>query len=117
MNQAFKSGNELLAFANRENLYQELILQLNKDLKLSNVEDEFETDVKPEKLIRQLHEIIFLLINEKFADYLNLLYIIDVSEKEIKQLDGSDVVRLSEQVVFLILKREWKKIWFRNKYK
>jgi len=33
-----------------------------------------------------------------------------------KQLDGSDLVKLSEEVSFLILKREWQKVWFRNKY-
>ena len=56
------------------------------------------------------------LIQFKFAEYLNLLYIIDVSEAEIKKLDGSDLIQLAEQVTFLILKREWQKVWFRNKY-
>ena len=56
------------------------------------------------------------LISEKFSDYLNLLYIIDVPEMQVKQLDGSDTLVLSEQVAFLILKREWQKVWFRNKY-
>jgi hypothetical protein len=46
---------------------------------------------------------------------LNLLYIIDVSEEEVKKLDGSDISILSGQVSFLILKREWQKVWFRSK--
>jgi len=54
-------------------------------------------------------------LQEKFNDYLNLLYIVDVSEEKIKQLDGSDAIQLSEQVTFLILKREWQKVWFKNK--
>jgi len=45
-----------------------------------------------------------------------LLYIVDVAEDQIKKLDGSDLVELSEQVSFLILKREWQKVWFRNKF-
>jgi hypothetical protein len=64
----------------------------------------------------QLHEKIYRLIQYKFAEYLNLLYIIDVPEETVKQLDGSDLVELSEQVAFLILKREWMKVWFRNRY-
>jgi hypothetical protein len=28
----------------------------------------------------------------------------------------SDIAQLSEQVAFLILKREWMKVWFRNRY-
>jgi hypothetical protein len=63
-----------------------------------------------------VQEKIYKLIQYKFAEYLNLLYIIDVSEEQIKKLDGSDLVELSEQVAFLVLKREWQKVWFRNKY-
>jgi hypothetical protein len=59
---------------------------------------------------------IYKLIQYKFAEYLNLLYIIDVPEDQIKKLHGSDLVELSEQVTFLVLKREWQKVWFRNKY-
>jgi hypothetical protein len=63
-----------------------------------------------------VQEKIYKLIQYKFAEYLNLLYIIDVPEEQIKKLDGSDLVELSEQVTFLVLKREWQKVWFRNKY-
>jgi hypothetical protein len=63
-----------------------------------------------------VQEKIYKLIQYKFAEYLNLLYIIDVPEDQIKKLDGSDLVELSEQVAFLVLKREWQKVWFRNKY-
>ena len=106
----------LLNEALNKNLYQKLIHQLNKDFKLSNIDEEYDENISPEKLKRDLHGLVFMLINEKFAEYLNLLYIIDVPEKTIKELDGSDVAILSEQVAFLILKREWQKVWFRNKY-
>ncbi len=99
-----------------KNLYQKLIHQLNKDFKLSNIDEEYDENISPEKLKRALHGLMFMLINEKFAEYLNLLYIIDVPESKIKNLNGSDVAILSEQVAFLILKREWQKVWFRNQY-
>jgi hypothetical protein len=51
----------------------------------------------------------------EFAEYLNLIYIIDVSEEQIKKLDGSDLVILAEEVAFLILKREWQKVQERLK--
>ena len=63
-----------------------------------------------------LHETVYNLIQEKFTEYLNLLYIIDVPENQVKALDGSDTLKLSEDVSFLILKREWQKVWFKNKY-
>ena len=50
------------------------------------------------------------------TDYLNLLYIIDVPEKVVKAIEATDVVEISEQVTFEILKREWQKVWFRNEY-
>jgi len=56
------------------------------------------------------------MIQYKYAELLNLLYIIDVPENNVKELDGSDAVELSEQISFLILKREWMKVWFRNRY-
>jgi hypothetical protein len=40
---------------------------------------------------------------------------VDVSEDQIKALDGSDLVALTENVVFLILKREYEKIWYKKR--
>ena len=62
------------------------------------------------ELKQMVHEKIYYLIQHKFAEYLNLLYIIDVPENEVKKLDGSDLVELSERVAFLVLKREWQKV-------
>ncbi len=107
---------ELIQEANQFNLYNNLIRQLNKDFLFANIDLDFEEDILPPSLKLILHETIYKLIQEKFADYLNLLYIIDISEKKIKQLDGSDTLKLSEQVAFLILRREWQKVWYRNNY-
>ena len=77
---------------------------------------DFPISTSPQKLKEQLQEKVYRLIQFKFAEYLNLLYIIDVPEDQIKKLDGSDIQELSAQVAFLILKREWMKVWFRNNY-
>jgi hypothetical protein len=107
----------LLEEAANEALYINLVLQLNKDFNLANEAVDFPKSIIPEELKIQLHEKMYRLIQYKFAEYLNLLYIIDVSEDEIKKLDGSDLVILAEEVAFLVLKREWQKVWFRNNYK
>ena len=111
-----KNTDLLLCEAEGENLYLKLVEQLNKDFNLANEAVDFPMSTTAAELKIQLHEKIYRLIQYKFAEYLNLLYIIDVSEEEIKKLDGSDLVILAEQVAFLILKREWQKVWFRNKY-
>jgi hypothetical protein len=103
--------------AQKESLYLKLIEQINKDFNLANEGIDFPQSISPDELRIQLHEKIYRLIQYKFAEYLNLLYIIDVSESEIKKLDGSDLVMLAEEVSFLILKREWQKVWFRNNFK
>lgn len=112
-----KNTDLLLLEAENEALYLKLIEQINKDFNLANEGIDFPMSISPAELKIQLHEKIYRLIQYKFAEYLNLLYIIDVSEDEVKKMDGSDLVILAEQVSFLILKREWQKVWFRNKYR
>ncbi|MGH2664576.1 hypothetical protein [Flavobacterium sp.] len=111
-----KNTDLLLSEAQKEELYTKLVEQINKDFTLANESIDFQISVSPIDLKLQLHEKIYRLIQHKFAEYLNLLYIVDVPEDQVKKLDGSDLVDLSEQVAFLILKREWQKVWFRNKF-
>lgn len=108
--------DNLLSDADKENLYDKLIEQINKDFNFANEPIDLPPNVTPEDLKSQLHEKIYRLIQYKFAEYLSLLYIVDVPEDQVKKLDGSDIMELSQQVAFLVLKREWMKVWFRNKY-
>ncbi len=110
------STENLLLDAERENLYQQLLEQINKDFNLANEPIDFPKSTSPYELKIQLHEKVYRLIHSRFSEYLNLLYIIDVPEKEIKNLDGSDLSSLAENVAFLILKRQWQKVWFRNRF-
>ena len=110
------SVDNLFIAVQNESLYDKLIEQINKDFNLANEGIDFPLSTSPEDLKVQLHEKVYRMIQYKFTEYLNLLYIIDVSEAEIKKLDGSDLVVLAEQVSFMILKREWMKVWFRNRY-
>jgi hypothetical protein len=106
----------LISQAEEEHLYFKLVEQTNKDFALANESIDVPLDVFPLHFKECVQEKVYKLIQHKFAEYLNLLYIIDVSESEIKKLNGSDIEELSEQVTFLILKREWQKVWFRNKF-
>jgi hypothetical protein len=106
----------LIENAEQLDLYKKLIQQLNKDLLYANIDLGFDEAVLPSSLKLMLHETVYQLIQDKFSDYLNLLYIIDVSEQKVRELDGSDTLRLSEEVTFLILQREWQKVWFKNQH-
>lgn len=107
---------DLVAQATQLQLYKKLIIQLNKDLLLANIDLEFDKETNPLSLKLVLKESVLDLLQNKFSDYLNLLYQVDVSEKKVRSLDGSDVVFLSEEITFLILQREWQKVWFKTKY-
>ncbi|NAS32176.1 hypothetical protein GTQ40_14415 [Flavobacteriaceae bacterium R38] len=106
----------LLEEAEKLKLYQNLINQLNKDFNYANVQLDLVPEITPIALKKELEATVYWLIQEKFTDYLNLLYIIDVPEKEVKKLKGDDIATLSGQICFLILKREWQKVWYRNQY-
>lgn len=108
--------DELVAEANALKLYKKLIIQLNKDLLFANIDLEFNEDTLPTSLKLVLQDTVFNLLQNRFSDYLNLLYQVDVSEKKIKSLDGEDAIQLSEDVTFLILQREWQKVWYRAKH-
>jgi hypothetical protein len=107
--------DQLLSEAEKENLYAKLIEQLNKDFNFANEAVDFPQSTTPYELKVQLHEKIYRLIQYKYTELLNLLYIIDVPEEKIKQLQGMDTAELSEQIAYLILRREWMKVWFRNR--
>lgn len=108
--------NDLIEEAQGKELYAKLVKQLNKDFLYANIDLDFDQDILPSSLKLILHETIYKLIQERFAEYLNLLYIVDVPESKIKQLDGMDTLKLSEDVAFLILQREWQKVWLRAQY-
>jgi hypothetical protein len=108
--------DQLLSEAENENLYAKLIEQLNKDFNFANEAVDFPQSTTPHELKVQLHEKIYRLMQYKYTELLNLLYIIDVPEENIKQLQGMDTAELSEQIAYLILRREWMKVWFRNRY-
>ena len=106
----------LIEEANQLDLYRKLVKQLNKDFLLANIDLNFHEAILPTSLKLLLHETVYKLIQEKFTEYLNLLYIVDVSEKQVKALNRNDTLKLAEDVSFLILKREWQKVWYKNKF-
>jgi hypothetical protein len=102
--------------AQKLQLYEQLIIQLNKDLVSANTELQFPTNTNPDNLTSGLANFLTELIQHRFSDYLNLLYVVDVSEREAKQITSTNLEDVTLKITFLILKREWKKVWYKNKY-
>lgn len=111
-----QSFDALIEKAFELDLYKKLIIQLNKDFLLANIDLDFHEEILPTSLKLILQDTVYKLIQEKFTEYLNLLYIVDVSEDSVRKLDGNDTIQLSEEVTFLILQREWQKVWYKKHY-
>jgi len=106
---------ELLSKVEVEDLFQQLILQLNKDFQLSNLSETFALTSTPIQLKESLSKILLKLLTNNYDDYLNLMYRVDVPEKELATLKAENLETTIDQITFLILKREYQKVWFKNR--
>ncbi|SDX70419.1 hypothetical protein SAMN05444411_10885 [Lutibacter oricola] len=99
----------------KEDLYLKLIAQLNKDFYLANIDFSFSEENNVEPFIVKLQEKISNLFYNNYDSYLNLIYRIDVSEKEMLRVNGNSETFIT-QITLLILKREAQKVWFKSKF-
>lgn len=112
----FSDSETLFETVRKEQLYLNLLVQLKKDFASANIDIDLPSSIDSNELKVILHEKIYYLILEKFTEYLNLLYIIDVPEKAFKKIHMTDAVEVAEQVTFLVLRRELQKVWLKAKY-
>ncbi len=110
------TSEEIIAQSEGLQLYNKLVIQINKDFKRANIDALFVKDISPSDLKLKLHEMIHNLLLNKYTEYLNLLYIIDVSEEKIKNIEANGIQEISAQITYLILLREWQKVWFKSNY-
>ncbi len=116
MSKEHNTSLELLQYAASIALYEKLVIQLKKDFALANITLDLPEGITPVALKTVLKEKIYVLLLERFPDYLNLLYIIDVPEKAFSSIKSTNVVDVAEGVSFLVLKREWQKVWLKQSY-
>lgn len=112
----YSTSLELLEAVQREQLYKKLIQQIKKDFDLANISIQIPLDIIPTELKSTIHEKLYVLLVERFDQYLNLLYVVDISEREVKNIQALDAVDVTAEVTFLLLKREWQKVWYKAKY-
>jgi hypothetical protein len=110
-----QSATELLDLVKGEKLYTQLIQQLNKDFLLTNLNTKFELNSTSANLKKSLHDVLLHLITNQYDDYLNLMYRIDISETALLKIKGAQLSTVIEQITFVILKREYQKVWFKNR--
>ena len=100
----------------KENLYAKTIHQLNKDFQLANIDKNISPSLAPLDLKKELNSFILDLLTNNYDGYLNLLYRIDVSENELRKISSKILTETIEEISFLILKREFQKVWLKKRY-
>ena len=110
------NNTELLIQIEQTLLYEDLVNQLNKDFEVIGTAVNFSETENPKDLFEFLQEVISTLLEKHFDVFLNLLYRIDIDEHQIKTIINQIAEDTEQQIAFLILKREWKKVWFRKFY-
>ena len=119
MKPIFTDAYDLLEYARESGRLDLLYSQLKKDFERANVSfpsqifEAAEPDSR--ELFQALRESLYVLLMENFDQYLNLMYAVDVPEREFKSVQGADAVEVATQVTFILLKREWKKIEYRTR--
>ncbi|MFS4416402.1 hypothetical protein [Maribacter sp. 2307ULW6-5] len=116
MTHAPGQGAALLQNALNDNLYADLIVQLQKDFSRANVPLALE-GLEANRVIAAITEKCYVLLMERFEDYLNLMYIIDVPEDVFSNMGAGDVVEASKAITGLILQREFQKVVLKRKYR
>lgn len=96
-------------------LLEDLIHQINKDLSLSGIDYQFDLEIGPDLLVGQMKQILADLMERHFQKFLSFLYRIDISEEKLRSIDSSDFEHVTDMITLLILKRQWQKVWFRNR--
>lgn len=112
----FFDSETLMQYANSQGLYEALVVQVKRDFTRVNLEIDLGKNPQPKELQVAIREKIYLLLMERFSEYLNLMYVIDIPERVFKDLKITDTVVVAEQVTFLIFKRELQKVAMRKKY-
>ncbi len=116
----FQTAAELLDHARACGKLSALLSQLRRDYQRANVPFPIRggdlASAGPEALFQELREGIYLLLMERFDQYLNLMYAADVPERAFSGLQPQDAVEAAGEVAFLLLKREWQKLGYRSRF-
>lgn len=120
MEPTYEDALNILNNAKERNLLTALLFQLRKDYHRINLtfplaEAEV-SELTSAGIIQRLRENLYYLLMEHFDAYLNLMYTVDVPEREFEHIEPTDAVEVAGQVCYLVLRREWEKVELRTRY-
>lgn len=98
----------------QQNLFELLVQQVERDFRLSVDEDIAFDASTPLEIVQQIQALLERIATLSPAKLSTLLYRIDVAEKEVRALEEGNVFDYFQQLTYLIVKREFQKVYFRN---
>ena len=104
--------NSILKASINEEFFSLLVTQLEKDFIMSGIQYDF-NNLSPNELIICLHEIVEHLLSKDYSTLLSLFYRMDIPQNAIN-FDTEN--NIEDELVSLILKREFLKVQMRIKY-
>ena len=116
----FQTAAGLIDHARACGKLKALLSQLRRDYQRANIPFPIREDhlasARSEILSQELEENLYLLLMERFDQYLNLMYAADVPERAFRSVQPRDAVEAAREVAFLLLKREWQKLGYRFRF-
>ncbi len=109
-------SDSLLLIVSQKGLFQDLLDQIRKDFELAGLSISIENTIKSDELPTLLYSSIQQLVLHNFEGYLQLLYRVDIPERSMRSDEIQDVNRIAKKATFLILRREWEKVYYRDKF-
>lgn len=97
-------------------LFDAYVHQLKKDFNLAGHSIEIDANMLPNALVQVVHFQIKDLISTNFDAFLQVLYRVDVEERILQSNSLQDAEELVVKATYEILKREWEKVYFRNRF-
>ena len=111
-----QTSKQLLDLSKKERLFEQLVAQVLKDFSRAGTVLHISKDMGGEEVKNAVQKKIGHLYSEQYDTYLSVMYIIDVSERELAQLPNEREGFVAEAVTFLILKREFQKVMLKARY-
>lgn len=97
-------------------LYNDLIVQLNKDFSLSGIDFNLSLNCKPNKLIKDLTMLFQNTILKDYQKFNQLMYVLDIPEKRLASLKERQLDVVIDRIIRLVLERVLQKVYLKQKF-
>lgn len=116
MDKPIQNSKELLHLSEKELLFGQLVAQLLKDFGRAGAILHISQEMGPEDVKQAVQKSMVQLYRQNYDAYLNVLYAIDVPERELAQVPTDQEGLMFEAITFLVLKREFQKVRLKSRY-